>query len=230
MNIGKRVEIARKHAGMTKAMLARACGLTNQAIGQIENGTTKEPKPSNLQKIAVACNVSSDWLIDGEGEMTQIRRSGKSSINIRHEIEELRSEYNATRHTTIIKVPLISKVRAGEWCNDATDEPEALDWLICPVKVGKNAFALKVQGVSMEPEYHDGDIIFVDPDKAPKHNDDVVVSLIPSGEATFKRLQIDESGKYLIAINKSFPAPIIPLDEEARICGIVVFSGRFRSN
>lgn len=50
-------------------MLAVVCGLSKQAIGQIENSTTKEPKPSNLKKIAEACGVRSEWLIDGSGLM-----------------------------------------------------------------------------------------------------------------------------------------------------------------
>ena len=127
------------------------------------------------------------------------------------------------------KIPLLSWVQAGEWCDSGAQDMVADEWLITPCKMGKEAFALKVRGSSMEPEYYDGEIIYVDPDRVPKHNDDVVVRLIPSSESTFKRLQIDENGAYLIAINKAFPAPIIPLGEEATICGVVVFSGKFRS-
>ena len=52
MNIGERVKQARELAGLTKAELARKCDMSKQAVGQIENGSTKQPNPTNLFNIA----------------------------------------------------------------------------------------------------------------------------------------------------------------------------------
>ena len=69
MTISKRITEAREHAGLSKTALASACKISKQAIGQMENGSTKNPQPITLKKIAYACRVSLNWLIDGEGSM-----------------------------------------------------------------------------------------------------------------------------------------------------------------
>ncbi len=128
------------------------------------------------------------------------------------------------------ELPLISWVQAGNWCEavDTFETGDAEAWYPCPVKHSKQSYILRVRGASMEPEYRDGDYIFIDPSVQPDHNSDVVVRLNHAGEATFKRLQYDGDRRYLQALNKSFPDPIIPLGEEAQICGVVIFSGRPR--
>ena len=45
-----------------------------------------------------------------------------------------------------------------------------------------------MRGDSMETEFHDGDIIIVNPYLKPEHNDYVVISN-DEGEATFKQLK-----------------------------------------
>lgn len=128
------------------------------------------------------------------------------------------------------ELPLISWVQAGAWSQ--TEDPyqmgQAERLLPAPAKCSDRSYILRVRGASMEPEYRDGELIYVDPSREPKHNDDVVVRLNNSNDATFKRLQIDGDRKYLIALNKQYPDPIIPLDEEAVICGVVFFAGRLR--
>lgn len=195
-------------------------GKTEQRIRHL---IAKDPNTKTVKNIGTAAarefervlGLSKGWLDTLHGHAT---------------VKEDNALYNVT--TSMIhdkQIPLLSWVQAGEWCDSGGQDMVADDWLITPCKMGNDAFALKVRGSSMEPEYYDGEIIYVDPDRVPKHNDDVVVRLVPSSDSTFKRLQIDENGAYLIAINKAFPAPIIPLGEEASICGVVVFSGKFRS-
>ncbi|MTD34076.1 S24 family peptidase [Paludibacterium sp. dN 18-1] len=86
---------------------------------------------------------------------------------------------------------------------------------------------MRVEGESMMPEYHDGDLIFVDQRGAYDHGDDIIVRS-PDGKATFKRLQKTNEGTYLLALNPSWPDRIIRIPEESQICGKVIFSGRQR--
>jgi SOS-response transcriptional repressor LexA len=53
----------------------------------------------------------------------------------------------------------------------------------------------------------------------------VVVRLDESNEATFKQLIIEEGKQYLKALNPDWPNRIIEVDEEATICGVIVFKG-----
>ena len=80
----------------------------------------------------------------------------------------------------------------------------------------------------MEPDYLHDDYIFVDPDVAPAHGKDVVVTFKGSERPVFKRLIIEGQDSFLMALNPHFPNRIIKVDGNTSICGVVVFSGRER--
>jgi len=84
---------------------------------------------------------------------------------------------------------------------------------------------LRVKGASMEPKFGNGDLIFVDPQVEEESGKYVVVKLEDANEATFKQLIIEGGRKYLKALNPDWPERIIELEEQARICGVVVFKG-----
>lgn len=74
----------------------------------------------------------------------------------------------------------------------------------------------------MQPKYNEGDIIFVDPDAQSRHGSRVVVRLEQDKEATFKELVIEGERQYLRALNPAWPEPVIRIEGEATICGVVI--------
>lgn len=132
-------------------------------------------------------------------------------------------------HHRFGKVPLISWVQAGDWCeaipNLEEHNPES--WLSCPVPISPNGYALKVRGDSMTNSgpgrsYPAGCIIFVDPEIEVNTGDRVIARLPRTNEATFKVLVEDAGRQYLRPINPQYP--IIEITEETYICGKVVGS------
>lgn len=120
------------------------------------------------------------------------------------------------------KVPLISWVQAGE-CQPALNpyEPgDAAEWIETEINVTKNSYALTVRGDSMEPLFPEGSIIIVDPDRQATHGSFVIARIDDSGEATFKQLVIDGGLTYLKPLNDRYP--IIRIDRDSTICGVVV--------
>ncbi len=81
---------------------------------------------------------------------------------------------------------------------------------------------MTVDGESMEPRYHNGDTIFVDPDVSAVNGSDVVVRLENTDETTFKQLVIEGEGRrrYLKPLNPRYP--IIEITAEARIVGVII--------
>lgn len=143
--------------------------------------------------------------------------------------EELPPEYGAAEPgpDSYRLHPLISWVQAGEWTETVGNlEPgDAETYLPCPVTCSEETFVLRVRGVSMEPKFHEGDLIFVDPNVAAVHGKYVVVQLDESNEATFKQLIIEGNQQYLKALNPDWPNRIIEVNTAATICGVVVFKG-----
>lgn len=68
--IGERVKTARLAKGWNQPELAKAAHISKQAVSQIETGTTKNPKPENILKIADVTGYEIRWLISGEGPQT----------------------------------------------------------------------------------------------------------------------------------------------------------------
>jgi SOS-response transcriptional repressor LexA len=92
------------------------------------------------------------------------------------------------------KVPLISWVKAGLW-QEAVDiygPGYADEWLAYDTG-DEHAFALRVEGDSMEPEFKEGDIIVVSPSVDPVSGDFVVAK--HGDDVTLKRLKyLERSG------------------------------------
>jgi len=226
--LGDRIKEARLSLGMSQAQLARKIGVSQGAIGHLEQGRTQAS--SLLLRLASALGVSPVWLESGDVPFSQAdddalaakvrlgspRPFGGTFPNV------------APGPDLYSPIPLISWVQAGDWCAviDNFSPGDAEEWLPCPRHHSPSAFALRVRGVSMEPKYQDGDIIFVDPEVQANHGRNIVVRLDNEEAATFKQL-VEEGGKrYLRPLNPDWPGPkLIPINGNATICGVVI--GKF---
>lgn len=124
--------------------------------------------------------------------------------------------------------PLISWMQAGCWGeNDASPIPEdEVEWLPCPVCCSARAFILKVRGISMEPEFSEGDLIYVDPEVEPVNGRHVVVRKDGTDKATFKQFVNEDGRLFLRALNPDWPKRIVEIDKAVTVCGVVVFKGK----
>jgi SOS-response transcriptional repressor LexA len=169
-----------------------------------------DPQAGNLERIAKAFGLSLAEL----AEMDQEGEPATEATDVLKLVEK------STR------VALMSWARVASLA-DALDNPQPGDseeWMPRPKYAGDRTFALRVRGESMEPEYQHGDIIFVDPDVAPKHGKDVVVRLNDRNEVVFKRLVVEGEFEYLKPTNPNWPSKITEISAypDARIVGVVI--------
>lgn len=121
-------------------------------------------------------------------------------------------------------VPLISWVQAGHW-HEPEDQFRPGEGEGEPVPSStkdENAFALRVIGASMEPEFREGDIIIVSPNTEPVTGDFVIAKV--ADEVTFKQLHIYLNKLVLKPLNEAFEPIEIARSEgvEVRIIGKVI--------
>jgi SOS-response transcriptional repressor LexA len=211
-DIGRRIsDLLQAKNGGNQSELARFVGVTPQAVQQWIAGETS-PRGNNLRKVAEFLGATLEYLLTGG--ITVTRNIGASA--------DANVEPGPDLHG---QVPLISSVQAGEWASivDNFQPGDAEDWLFYPKKLGPRAFALRVSGVSMEPRYQHGDIIFVDPDVPAEHGRNVVVRLDDENQATFKQLVVEGDHRFLKPLNPDWPGPkLIQIDGNATICGVVI--------
>ncbi len=122
-----------------------------------------------------------------------------------------------------MEVPLINKVTAG-YPADFTDMgyPARIadEYVRAPDLSDPDAFAARVVGDSMEPNYREGDIVVFSPAREIVDGMDCFVRLERDDESTFKRIyfQKDDSGNELIRIqpiNNSYPPMTVPREAVA---------------
>ncbi len=158
----------------------------------------------------------------------QASSSGSSTVGIyTRPAPDLSSTFNENTSPApeITQLPLISWTTAGTW-EEVQDPlaPYQYEELIPVTKRYSNrAFALRIVGDSMQasdgPSFPSGCVIAVEPQHEATNGSFVVVRLEDSKEATFKQLVIDGPKRYLKPLNTRYP--IMEIEEEATICGVV---------
>jgi SOS-response transcriptional repressor LexA len=83
---------------------------------------------------------------------------------------------------------------------------------------GSEAFALRVLGTSMEPEFNEGEIIVIEPDG--RLQDGSYVLAQHEGEWIFRQLCQRGAGWTLHALNPAFPD--LPLADLAAVRGVII--------
>lgn len=126
------------------------------------------------------------------------------------------------------RVPVISYVQAG-MMSEVVDPfvlGDGFEMVDAPAGCSARTFGLRIEGNSMEPRFHDGDTVVIDPSLAPRPGD-FVVGKNGKEEATFKKYLlrgIDENGHEvfeLAPLNEDYPT-LHSQRDGLRIIGVCV--------
>lgn len=199
--LGENLKKIRKAKKMTQKELAQKSGVKQSVISDLETGNAKST--GSILELANALGVTAEEL--KKGVFDEVSLTNVAPVAPR-------------------MAPVLSWVQAGVFTNvQSVDMSQVEEWLPLPEEC-TNCFYLKVQGISNNPDFLEGDYILVDPD--------VYYSDVQSGDmivvrkyedATFKKLVIETDGsRYLQALNPEFKPNIIPLDEDCHFVGQVV--------
>ena len=206
MTIAARVLSKRTELGLTQTELAEKAGTTQQAIVQLESGKTKRPR--YLPELAKALNCGIQWLLDGTGATLD------SNVS------------NPRDYKPTARYPVLSKVQAGAW--DEACEPYTIKdvdmWLESDAHTQGEAFWLQVEGDSMTApiglSIPAGTFVLFDTGREAINGSLVVAKLTDDNEATFKKLIIDGSQKYLKGLNPQWP--MIPVNGNCKVLGVAI--------
>ncbi len=141
---------------------------------------------------------------------------------------ELLSSNPVTETVQYRNVPLLSWSKVGQLTRRGGGPAEKLAHAMIETDVsGPRVFALRVKNDAMEPLFHKGEIIFVNPDLPPVKNHYVVVLSREKDTEEARLRQLKKLGKqlWLRALNPKYAD--CPLTKQQRIVGRVV---RLRMN
>ena len=234
--IGAKIKEFRLLRGLTQKELAKLVNIGDTTIANYEKGY-RTPKKNTMFDLANAFNVSIDDLFPPIQKDTPPATSPIQSIYNELEppgqrkvityAEKLRDEQEkrrkAKKNEVSEKVVQLygydyydhaASAGTGQYLNDVRVERIEL-----PVDVDAD-FVIPIKGDSMEPDYHDGDLVFIQ--TSVDLNDGVIGVFNYNGEAYIKQLVIDTEQSYLHSLNPDYKDMPITPETDFRIIGEVV--------
>ena len=143
----------------------------------------------NVIKMCKALNISIDSLLDNKEVISNLSFDNAELVEI---------------STDTVQIPVLGRIPAG-MPFEAIEDTYTIDYEEIPkdwLKGGKQYFALKLDGNSMEPEYHDKDIVIFQKASDCESGQDCCVK-INGFDATFKRIKKQENGIMIIPLNEN---------------------------
>ena len=189
--MSERLLKARKAKGLSQAQVAKAIGAYQQKYQNWESGI-HEPDSETLRKLADVLEVSVDWLL---GSIPSIEYAQRP----------------------LGMAPLISWVQAGKLHFPIDNLPpgESEGPPIPTYCKDPKAFALRVRGDSMEPEFYEGDIIIVSPNTQWENGNYVVAKY--DQEVTFKQLKVYKDALVLRPLNPQYQDVIFTGNKRSKL-------------
>ena len=162
-----RIRQTRMSLKLTQQQLGDRIGVTKATISQWEKGDYS-PSGQNLYNLAKVLGVSAEWLLSGKGEPKF------------QNIEPVALGGH--------QIPVLSYVQAGQLTEvqEIRDVDGGYEYIQADDDIGDRAFAMRISGDSMAPEFGEGDLVIIDPDIDPVPGD-YVAAKNGSLEATFKK-------------------------------------------
>lgn len=219
MTLKDRLKESRKKAGKTQAEVAEAVKMSQPAYQALESG--RNQKSAFLPEIANFLAVDVNWL-----------KSGISSMST----ETCKSESNVSFvNNPLRQIPLLDYVQAGLLNEVGYDgiNPLGVSWTTYENLRPECVFSLKVEGLSMAPEFQPGDELVVDGSLEAKPGSLVIAQEVQHGIArtTFKKYRVIGVSEFgvdiieLVPLNPDYPT-LNSSQIEISIIGVVVAHNR----
>ena len=240
--IGNQIKVFRKSTGLTQDELAQKLNTTKQTISRYEKGDRK----ANQDMLFSLCDifgVSIDDFFPSTNENSTTPTASPDSLTqqitdkvvqltpdnkkiVLRTSEELLKKQKNEEETKINEVSEVIQLYSydyydhpasagtGQYLNDVRVERIEL-----PVDIDAD-FVIPIKGDSMEPDYHDGDLVFIQ--TSVDLNNGVIGVFNYNGDAYIKQLVIEKEQAYLHSLNPAYKDMPITPETDFRIIGEVV--------
>ena len=244
MKLGELLKSYRTEHKLSMDAFCELSDLTKGYISMLEkNEHPKSKKPivpsyETIEKIAKGMQISVEGLIDMLDDDQEIQINATPPVLSKSSIQTIYDELKPPRQVKVLNyaemqlkeqenevseaIQLYSydyydhpaSAGTGQYLNDVRVERIEL-----PVDIDAD-FVIPIKGDSMEPDYHDGDLVFIQ--TSVDLNDGVIGVFNYNGDAYIKQLVIDKDQAYLHSLNPAYKDMPITPETDFRIIGEVV--------
>ena len=208
MAIGDRFKEIREKLNLNQSELARSIDANPSIISDIERGE-KEPSKKIISSLIIKYKVNSNWLLADEGNMFLHKKNGSLEHTHKTGLKQLPVYSELELPIGAFVVPLLDqRLSAGKGL-DLQSEDESIALVRVPTylsKFGDKIAALTVDGDSMYPTLHRGDMVVCD---SCGWSGEGIYALRMSGSGFVKRLTKAPGKIVIISDNPKYP----PMEE-----------------
>lgn len=233
----KRLKSLRKKLGYTQKDVALKLRVTQQNYQKWESGFTKSPTTETIIELANIFNTSVEYLTNTEIlPIYQVLSETRQSELVSIAEEKLKEQLNENKVIpfidNLIPYQVISEqsLSAG-YGNGYTDEQET--YTVFWDKDVRYDYAAEIEGDSMEPKFHDGDIALIRKTHVNDYDGCVcVIDDVANQRVYIKRIHIEDTHVRLESLNKDtydngeliYPDILLENNENLKLIGKVVDS------
>lgn len=208
-----RLQALRKKHNISQTAIAEHLGVTRSAYNGWEKGKFI-PNKKNLEELADYFNVETSYF---ESEYKIVNRYLQlNDINK----QKLLKVANELYFSQLYKYRVHAKLSAG--LGNYYDENYEFDTVYFSSEYDYD-IASWIDGDSMEPKYHNGDVALIK--KTGFDYDGLIYAVVYNEETYIKKVYIEEDKVRLVSLNDKYDDIIAPIDE-VRIVGLVTKSFR----
>lgn len=218
--VGQRIAEAIERANISQVQLAKACGVTPQAVtGWIRDGAIKK---KHLVAVAKLTGCTVEWLLTDREN-----RKGNEEMGVSD--APTHSYSSGALDALTDDVPEISweTAASADFALGALRAELIIQRRKCPVEHSQNTFVLRVQDDSMDQpygkSYPPGCWIYIDMERKVQTNDFVLARLNGQDRIVFRQLASDGVERFLKPLNSQYP----PLRGAFKVIGLVI--GKFET-
>ncbi len=231
MKLGEKIAMLRKEAGFSQLTLAaelqkRGFDVTNQAISKWEKGMTS-PNAGQFLALCDALDVKDvlgEFLDRGEGLLRGLNSEGRARVAEYAELLRQSGKYEREVEEPVFQMearflPLYNlavSAGTGQFLDGSDYETVEVG---AEVPMAAN-YGVRVAGDSMEPDYHDGQVVWVRQQQTLQSGE--IGVFLYEDNAYLKKLRDRVGGVRLQSLNTGYPDIVISDPDRFRILGKVL--------
>lgn len=187
------IKKTREAMNLTVEDLAKLSKVPADYIRQIEDGRVQGSNEKQLRRLAAALKLDPEDLMSGSDH--------PPSLGPVHRTFGAKPDVATTDNIKPKNIPLISMAQAGELIE--FDDVYDYEGVLAYDGKDPRAFAVRIRGDSMAPQYGEGTIAICYPSFKPK-NDNLVVAKLRDGSVLFKRAQFGAGEVIFHSMNPNY--------------------------
>lgn len=172
-----RIEKLLTDRGISIAEAERKSGLNKDTLRKLLRNPDQMPNTRTLSAIAAGLGVTQAWLLTGGGDQVDAEAAQQTSPMNGPNGDRIFAPPLPQRQEMPNDVPVYGTAAGSHLRGAFQFEGGVIDYVRRPPALmgARDIYALFVEGTSMEPQFHPGDLIYVHPHKPPRLGDAIVV-------------------------------------------------------